>query len=35
MLDEKNFDIKVVSVLKRIIFDNEDIKVIEDYILNK
>ncbi len=35
MLDEKNFDIKVVSVLKRIIFDNEDIKIIEDYILNK
>lgn len=35
MLNEKNFDIKVVSILKRIIFDNEDIKVIEDYILNK
>ena len=35
MLNEKNFDIKVVSILKRIIFDNEDIKIIEDYILNK
>ena len=35
MLNEKNFDIKVVSVLKRIIFENEDIHIIEDYILNK
>ena len=35
MLNEKNFDIKVVSVLNRIIFNNEDVKLIEDYILNK
>jgi glycerol-3-phosphate dehydrogenase (NAD(P)+) len=35
MLDEKNFDIKVVSILNRIIFNNEDIRIIEDYILNK